>query len=110
MTSFSGWMAGRKTYWVATTLFLVVLGLVFDGRMDPATAASLGLFGMAGFAVTFRAALAHHQAEVIQILQQIAAAGSAARSHNQQAELTDLVAAGQLGLHLATTVSKEITS
>jgi hypothetical protein len=102
-----GWMEGRKTYALAGIVFLAVLGLTFAGRLTPSTASTVALFAVSGFAMTFRSALGRHQAEQLAILQEIAAAGLAARQHNRPAAVASLVQAAEQGAQLAGEVSKE---
>lgn len=82
-----GWLAGRKTYILAGLVVLTILVLVFCGMLTPEAAYTVALVALAGFAVTFRSALADHQAQVISVLMDVGNLGAAVRGHNKEGEL-----------------------
>ena len=75
-------MIGRKTYLLSGSLLVALLVLVATGHLTPQTAAVLVMIAAFGFPVTLRAALAHHQDEVVELLEEIATTGAAVASHN----------------------------
>jgi hypothetical protein len=87
MTAIWGWLAGRKTYILAGLVVLTILVLVFLGRLTPEAAYTIALTALAGFAVTFRSALADHQAQVISVLMDVGQLGVAVRTGNRAGEL-----------------------
>ena len=107
LRGFSDWLAGRKTYLLAGVTILVLLFLVFLGKLTPESGCVLVAFAVSGFAVTFRHALErHHQAEV-SLLLDIATAGLAYRQHNRGALASAAEAALHDGTGLATDLNKE---
>jgi|SRR6185437_5042280 len=80
------WLKGKRTYILAFVVLAVVGTAVFRGDLTPDVASGILLAALAGFAVTFRAAIADHQAEMMEALQDIAAAGVAVRAHDKAAE------------------------
>lgn len=85
MRAIWGWLAGRKTYILAGGVLLVLLALVYLGRLTPETAALVISFAVPLFALTFRSALGSHQAQVLAVLTDVAAVGYAVRLHDKAA-------------------------
>jgi len=107
MRSISGWLAGRKTYLLAGVLVSVLLTLVFLGKLTPEIAAGLSTLAVGGFAVTFRSALERHQAEEVELLRDIALAGSMAVAHNALGALKIAQQAVPQGVQLVEELKQE---
>jgi hypothetical protein len=107
MRSISEILAGRKTYLVAGGVILVLLGLVFFGRLTPELAVGLLTSAVCGLGITFRSALARHQAEEIEILRDIALAGTMVVAHNAVGALKIAQQALPEGVQLAQELSQE---
>jgi hypothetical protein len=101
------WLAGKKTYILAAVVFVVVIGLVFFGRLTPAVATSVVLFALPLFAATFRSTMERHHDEVVDILTEVAIAGAATAAHNSSGALKAGVAIVEDGARLATEVRME---
>ena len=93
-----------KTTLLATLLAGTVCALVYLGKMTPDTACTIALFALAGFAVTFRDALATNQVKILALLDDVAVAGAAARTHNRAAQLAAAVAAAEDGSQLVAAI------
>ena len=76
------WLKGKKTYLLAGLLILAVIVLVAMGKLTPQNALALSLLALGGFSVTFRSALANHQAQALAILQDASQAGALYRAGN----------------------------
>ena len=107
MTAIWGWLAGRKTYILAGIVILIVLALVFFGRLTPTMAAAIAVFALCGFSITFRSALHNHQAQVIAIFQKIADAGGQIHIRNSVVAREDILAAAEDAFGLAQQVRAE---
>jgi hypothetical protein len=86
-----GWMAGRKTYLLAGAVCLVAGVLVFFHKLTPATALTVALFALGGFAATFRAALQTHHDQSLLVLQDVAAVGAAVATHHTASTIDPLL-------------------
>lgn len=107
MTAIRGWLAGKKTYLLAGVVVLALLVLVAMGRLTPETGAGLLVFAAAGFGITFRAALARHQAEVVAILQGTVKIGSAVAAHNVPGAIQAAESLAPQGVQLAQELNAE---
>jgi hypothetical protein len=76
------WLAVHWVYCVASLCAIVVVLLVFLGRLTPDAATGLSLVCVTMFAADFRPQLERHQKEVVQVLSAIAKAGEAAAARN----------------------------
>lgn len=101
------WAKGKKTYLLAGLLVMVALVLVFVGKLTPQLAFMLLLMALAGFAVTFRLALARHSDQVLQFLTSVAAVGVAARKHDREAELAAAESAALTGAELGAEIEQD---
>lgn len=87
------WLEGKKTYILAAVYGVVTILLVGFGELTPEAGTAVLLFGVSLFAVVFRAALEQHKAEVLQAVEEVAAAGVALRAGNRSSALQDAEAA-----------------
>jgi len=94
MTTIRQWLVGKKTYLLAGILLLVTVGLVATGKLTPQTAMSVALVAACGFPITFRAALANHQAQILEVLGEAAESGAALATRNYTAFRAAATAAG----------------
>jgi uncharacterized membrane protein YphA (DoxX/SURF4 family) len=99
LTSLLGWLSGKKTYLLAAILLLTVGVFVFLGRLTPQVAMTVALVFLGLFAASFRDALAKHQAQVIQFLEDTALVGKLTLAKNGKA-------AAIAGVALATDASE----
>jgi hypothetical protein len=107
MVRFTAWLKGKKTYVVAALLLGATLQLLVSGHLTPTTALTVLMFAATLFPATFRAALAQHQAEELQLLGQIAAAGAAVTVHNYGAAERSGAAAVAEGIRLVNEVEAQ---
>jgi hypothetical protein len=105
-----GWLEGKKTYILAGAVCLVVLVLVYLGRLTPTTAMAIALLALGGFAATFRAALAAHQEDLLDLLQAVAATGVAVAAHNSGAALKAGAAAVEDGARVEQEIEQGVKS
>ena len=110
MTAFRSWLAGKKTYLLATGGVLVVIALVAMGRLTPEIGIGILIFIACGFGATFRSALQRHQAEEIAILKGIAQAGTALARHDVPGAIRNAMAIAPQGVQLAQELNAEKSS
>jgi hypothetical protein len=100
-------LAGKKTYLLAGTLLLIALGLLLAGRMSPTAVLFLVSVAVCGFPATFRQALARHQQEELELLEEIAQTGAALMAHNMKVAAAMGELAALDGAHLASECKDE---
>lgn len=100
-------MAGQKTYLLSGAVVGGLLVCLFERRLTPGAALQIVLFAAPLYAVTFRSALERHNAQVLCLLKEIAAAGVMHATHQDRAAIGQLTAAVEDGCQLAGEIAAE---
>lgn len=104
---FWGWIAGQKTYLLSGVVLGGLLVCLFEGRLTPQTALRIVVCAVPLYAITFRSALERHNAQVLCVLKEIAAAGVMHATHQDRAAMAQLETAVADGCQLAGEIAQE---
>jgi hypothetical protein len=102
-------LEGKKTYILAVLLGVVLLILVFLGKLTPGLAVEIVIGFAPGFAATFRDAIEKNQSQIVAVLTDVAKAGADATAHNYTALKSDALRGFADVATLAPAVSVQFT-
>lgn len=94
-------LAGKKTYLLAFLLVATVLVLVYLGRLTPAAGLTVALVFAGLISASFRSAIEQHHAEVLNLLIEIAEAGTDMRVGNKAGAVQVVKSAAPVAEQLA---------